>query len=75
VTSQTVLIAYIAVFIFTFFAASFLIARCTYESPTEPTNFFLLVGASLVWPLTLPLAGVTLLLFGMAMLANKLAGG
>ena len=72
-TSQTGLIAYIAVFIFTFFTASFLIARHTDESPTEPSNFLVLVGVSLVWPLTLPLAGATLLLFGIAMLANRLA--
>ena len=73
-TEQTGLIAYIAVFVFTFFAASFLMARCTYESPTEPNNFFLLVGVSLVWPLTVPLAVAIFLLLGIASLAKRLAG-
>lgn len=73
-TDQTALIAYIAVFVFTFFAASFLISRCTYESPTEPVNFTLLVGLSLVWPITLPLGGAIILLLGIASLAKRLAG-
>lgn len=73
-TEHTGLMAYIAVFVFTFFAASFMMARCTDESPTEPTNFFMLVGLSLVWPMTLPLAGAGLLLLGIARLASALAG-
>ena len=73
-TEQTELMVYIAVFAFTFFAASFLIARCTHESPTEPFNFTLLVGVSLVWPLTVPLAVAIILLLGIASLAKRLAG-
>ena len=73
-TEQTAIMVYIAVFVFTFFAASFLIARCTYESPTEPCNFTLSVGVSLVWPITVPLAGAIILLLGIASLANRLAG-
>ena len=72
-TAQVGLTAYIVVFIFTFFAASFLVARCAGESPTEPTNFTMLVGASLVWPLTLPLAVAIFLLLGIACLADNLA--
>ena len=72
-TGQVGLTAYMAVFVFTFFVASFLVARCAGESPTEPENFLLLVGTSLVWPVTLPLAGVIFLLFGIACLADKLA--
>lgn len=68
------LTAYIVVFVVTFFAGSFLIARCTYESPTHPTNFTLLVGVSLVWPITLPLTGAIFLLLGIACLASRLAG-
>lgn len=74
-TTQIGLMAYIAVFLFTFFAGSFLVARSTHMSPTEPTNFALLVGSLLVWPLALPLAGAIFLLIGIAMLAEKLAGG
>jgi hypothetical protein len=66
-------IAYTAVFIFTFFAGSFLIARFAHESPTEPSNFMMLVGASLAWPLTLPLAGAIFFLFVIARMADALA--
>lgn len=72
-TSQIGLKAYIAICIFTFFVSSFLVARCTHESPTEPTNFSLLVGASLVWPISLPLAIVIFLFFSIAWLAAELA--
>ena len=72
-TEQVGLTAYIAVFVFTFFAASFLVARCADESPTEPGNFLLLVGASLAWPITLPLAGAAFLLLCIARLAERLA--
>lgn len=72
-TEQIGLMAYIAVFIFTFFAGSFLVARCAHEPPTEPSNFLLLVGASLVWPLTLPLAVAVFLLFSIARLVEGLA--
>lgn len=72
-TTQIGLMAYIAVFIFTFFAGSFLIARITCESPTEPDNFLLLMGMSLVWPIALPLTVTVFLLFGIARLAEKLA--
>lgn len=73
-TEQTALMVYIAVFVFTFFAASFLIARCPYESPTEPVNFTLSVGVSLVWPITVPLAVTIILLLGIASWAKRLAG-
>lgn len=68
------LAAYIVVLVFTFFAGSFLVARCEGESPTEPGNFFLLVGASLIWPITLPLFGAIFLLLWIASLAQRLAG-
>lgn len=73
-TETVGLAAYIVVFIFTFFAGSFLIARCAHESPTEPTNFALLMGASLIWPIALLLVGAIFLLLWMACLAEKLAG-
>lgn len=66
-------IAYTAVFTFTFFAASFLLARFTCESPTEPSNFMILIGVSLVWPLTLSLAGAVFMLFVIARMADALA--
>lgn len=72
-TAQIGLMAYIAVFIFTFFAGCFLVARCAHESPTGPTNFALLVGAALVWPITVPLSVAIFLLFGIARLADKMA--
>ena len=72
-TTQIELIAYIAVFIFTFSAGSFLVARFTHESPTSPTNFGLLVGASLIWPITLPLSVVIFMLLCIAWLADNLA--
>lgn len=73
-TAQTVGMVYIAAFIFTFSAGSFLIARCAHESPTEPTKFMLLVGVSLIWPITLPLAVVIFLLLGIARWVSELAG-
>lgn len=72
-TEQIGIMAYIAVFIFTFFAGCFLVARFTHESPTEPNNLTLLAVASLVWPITLPLSVAIFLLFGIARLADKMA--
>ena len=72
-TTQIGMMAYVAVFIFTFFASSFLVARCTHESPTEPTNFGVLIGTSLVWPIAVPLTVAIFLLFGIACLAKSLA--
>jgi len=72
-TEQVGLTAYMVVFVFTFFGASFVVARCSNESPMAPENFLLLVGLSLVWPITLPLAGAIFLLLGIACLAEKLA--
>lgn len=73
VTLQTELMAYMAICIFTFFIGSFLVARCTHASPTEPTNFGLLVGASFIWPIALPLAVAVFLFFIIAWLAEELA--
>lgn len=66
---------YIVVLSFTFFAGSFMVARHGHEDPTEPSNFFTLVGASLMWPITIPLVAAILLLLGMAKLAERLSGG
>lgn len=68
-------IVYVVVCLFTFFAGNFFVARYGYEDPTEPSNLLLLAGASLVWPITVPLALAILLLFGIAKLAVRLAGG
>ena len=69
-------IIYVVVFLLTFFAASFAVARYCYgDDPTDPGTFFLLVGVALVWPVTVPLFAAIFLLMGIAMLAEKLAGG
>lgn len=73
-TARTGLMVYIAVYIFTLFAVSFIVARYTDESVTDPDKFLVLVIASLRWPLILPLAGAGLLLFGMVYLVDKLTG-
>ena len=67
--------AYMVIVLFTFFAASFIVARHTYECPTDPPVFLLLTGASLIWPITIPLAALILLLPGIAQLAVRLSGG
>jgi len=69
------MVAYIAVFLFTFFAGSFMISRYCEESPTEPSNFLILAGASLIWPITFPLTTVIILLLFIAKLATALSGG
>lgn len=69
------IVAYIAVFLFTFFAESFLFARHLHADPTEPLNFLMLVGLSLVWPITIPLTTAIPLLVYIAKFATKLAGG
>jgi hypothetical protein len=69
------LVAYIVAFLFTFFAASFLVARYNYEDPTEPLNFLLLVGASLIWPISVPLTIAIMLLLFIAKLAVGLSRG
>ena len=73
-TAQTGLMAYIAVFVFVFFTGSSMLARLADESPTKPINFLFLVGASLIWPITLPLAVAVFLLFGIARLAENMPG-
>lgn len=72
-TTQAGLMAYIAILLLTFFASSFLVARYSYESPTEPTNLLLLAGVSLVWPITVPLFMAILLLVGIAQLAKEMS--
>ena len=69
------IVAYIVVFFFTFFAGSFMVARFGDESPTAPSIFLMLVGASLIWPITIPLTTAILLLICIAKLAIKLSGG
>ena len=69
------IVAYIVVFLFTFFAASFMVARYSYEDPTNPPTLLLLAGASLAWPITVPLSTVILLLFCIAKLADRLSRG
>lgn len=68
------LIVYIVVFLLVFFVASFAVARWSSHDPTDPDTFLLLVGAALAWPVTVPLTAAIFLLFGIAMLANKLSG-
>ena len=70
------LIVYIVVFLITFFAASFAVARYSYyDDPTDPDTFLLLVAAALAWPFTVPLTAAIFFLLGIAMLAESLAGG
>lgn len=69
-------VLYIVVFLLLFFAASFAVARWSREKdPTDPDTFLLLVGFALAWPVTVPLTAAIFLLMGIALLANKLAGG
>lgn len=68
-------VAYIAVFLFTFFMGSFAVARYGPDKPTDPIPFLLLVGSALVWPVTVPLTSAILLLIGIAKFAIKLSGG
>lgn len=63
------IVAYIVVFLFTFFAASLMVARYGNESPMEPSIFLTLVGASLIWPITITLTTVIILLIFIAKLA------
>ena len=68
-------IAYIIGLLFTFFAASLVVALFSrFSDPTEPDTFGPLVGYALVWPIAVPLTAAGLLLLGIAMLAKKLAG-
>lgn len=70
------LIVYVVGFLLTFFVASFAVARCCWcADPTDLDTFFLLVAFALARPLTVPLTAAILLLLGIAMLANGLAGG
>ena len=69
-------IVYIVVFLLTFFAASFAVARYSCcDDPADPETFFLLVAFALMWPVMVPLLAATFLLMGIAMLAKKLTGG
>ena len=67
------IVVYIVVFLYTFFVACFMVARYADASPMEPSNFLILVGASLIWPITLPLTVVITLLLFVAELATKLS--
>ena len=69
------IVAYIVVFLLTFFAGCFSVARYSSDDPTEPLNFIMLVGLSLIWPITVPLTTAILLLFCIAKLATRLSGG
>ena len=66
---------YAVVFLFTFFVASFVVSRYTYDDPTHPPTLLLLAGASLAWPITIPLVSAILLLIGIAKLAIRMARG
>lgn len=68
-------IVYAVVSLFTFFVASFMVSRYTYDDPTNPPTLLLLAGASLMWPITIPLALSLLLLLCIATLAIRLARG
>lgn len=68
-------IAYIVVFLFTFFAACFVVARCcSLHDPTDPGMFLLLLGLALVWPVTVLLSTAGFILFVIARLAEILSG-
>jgi len=74
------IVAYIVVFVVTFFVGSFLLARYgseSGESPMEPLdfNFLMLAVFSLMWPITVPLATATMILIYVAKLATRLSGG
>ena len=69
------IVAYIVVFVFTFFDGSFMVARFNHEDPTDPLNFGMLVGTSLIWPITIPLITTIMLLFCVAKFAMRLSGG
>ena len=71
----SVIVVYIVVLLFVFFAASFIVARYSNDGPTDTPNFILLVGASLAWPISVPLTAAILLLFYVAKLADRLSGG
>ena len=68
-------IVYIAVFLLVFFVSSFVVSKYSncYE-PTRPDTFLLLVGVTLIWPVTVPLGMMILLLHGIARLAEIMAG-
>ena len=69
-------VVYIVVFLLTFFAASFAVARYSWRNnPTDPDVLWLLVPSALMWPVTIPLAAAIFFLIGIAKLAEKLAGG
>ena len=70
------LIVYTVVFLLTFFAASYMIARFSYcDNPTDSDTFLVLVAVALAWPLAIPVAAAIFLLLGIATLAETLAGG
>ena len=69
-------LVYIVVFLLTFFAASFAVARCSCcDDPTDPETLLLLAGFALMWPVMVPLLAATFLLMVIAILAKKLTGG
>lgn len=67
-------IAYIVVFLFTFFSACFVVARCDLYDPTNPETFLMLLGLALVWPVTVVLSTAGFILFVIARLAEILSG-
>lgn len=71
---MNLIVVYIVVFLFTFFAGSFMVSL-NKDNPTNPHTFLMLVGASLVWPITVPLTVSILILLVIAKLAITLSGG
>ena len=67
------IVAYIVVFFFAFFVGIFMVARYGNESPMNPPIFLMLVGASLIWSITVPLTTAIMLLIYIAKWATRLS--
>lgn len=66
-------VAYMVVSLLAFFAGSFIVARYYHEDPMYPPLFLMLVGASLIWPITLSLVTAIVLFMLMGKLATRLS--
>jgi len=66
-------VAYMVVSLLTFFAGSFIVARYCHEGPMYPPYFLILVGVSLIWPITLSLTAAIILFILAAKLATRLS--
>ena len=70
----SIYIAYAVVSLVVFLVESFVAVRYSFADPLDdPEICLMLVGLSLIWPITVPLFAAILLLIGTAKLAKKLA--